>query len=367
MKGVILVGGEGTRLRPLTSRLPKPMVPIVNRPFLERMIDWIKGYGIDDIVLAMGYLPDRIRERLGDGKDLGVRLTYSTEDSPLGTAGAVKLAAGHLDDTCFVFNGDVLTDLDLTAMLKAHRAAEAKVSIALTPVDDPTHFGVVEFDQDRRVVKFTEKPRREDVRSNLINAGSYVIEPDVLDRVPADQYWMFERGLFPDLLASGERLQAFPSDAYWMDIGNPDQYRKVHTDLLAGRLHAHLGRPRGDNLWVGEDCSIDESVTFSGPVVIGDRVQIGAGAMIAGPTVIGNGSQIGANANVTDSILWEQVRVGEGAIVSECVVANESRIDCTAFNAIVGAQVVVESGNRLDRGIRVYPDRRIQRDTISFG
>lgn len=367
MKGVILVGGEGSRLRPLTSRLPKPMVPIVNRPFLERMIGWMKRHGIDDIVLAMGYLPDRIRERLEDGRDLGVTLTYSVEDSPLGTAGAVKLAAGHLSDTCFVFNGDILTDLDLGAMLAAHRQAQAAVSIALTPVDDPTQFGVVEFDADHRITKFTEKPRRDEVRSNLINAGTYIIEPGVLERVPAGQYWMFERGLFPDLLAAGERLLAYPSDCYWVDIGTPDKYRQVHRDLLAGRLHAHLGQPRGHDLWVGEGCEIDESASFSGPVVLGDRVAIGPGAVIAGPTVIGSGSSVGANANVTDSILWENVRIGEGAIVSNCIVANDSRVECTAFNALIGANVVVEPGNRLDCGIRVWPDRVIQRDTLSFG
>jgi mannose-1-phosphate guanylyltransferase len=367
VKGVILVGGEGTRLRPLTSRLPKPMVPIANRPFLERMIAWMKRFGITEIVLAMGYLPDRIRERLGDGEGLGVSLTYSVEEAPLGTAGAVKLAAGHLDETCFVFNGDILTDLDLGAMLAAHRRAKAAVSIALTPVDDPTQYGVAEFDTERRITKFMEKPRREEARSNWINAGTYILEPEVLERVPAGQFWMFERGLFPELLAAGERLLAFPSDCYWIDIGTPDTYRQVHRDLLAGRIHAHLGQPRGEHLWTGEGCEIDESASFSGPVVLGDRVRIGPGAVIAGPTVIGSGSSIGANANVTDSILWEHVRVGDGAIVSECIVANDSRIDCVAFNAVVGAHVTVESGNQLDRGVRVWPERVIHRDTLSFG
>ncbi|MCS7001303.1 MAG: nucleotidyltransferase family protein, partial [Dehalococcoidia bacterium] len=171
MKGVILVGGEGTRLRPLTARLPKPMAPIVNQPFLERMISWIRSHGVTDLVLALCFLPEAIRAKLGDGSALGVNLSYVVEDTPLGTAGGVRNAAGHIDDTCFVFNGDILTDLDLSAMLRAHRAANALVSIALTPVDDPSQYGVVEQDESGRVLRFTEKPARDEAKSNWINAG----------------------------------------------------------------------------------------------------------------------------------------------------------------------------------------------------
>ncbi|GIW10949.1 MAG: nucleotidyltransferase [Dehalococcoidia bacterium] len=367
MKGVVLVGGEGTRLRPLTLHLPKPVVPIVNRPFLERMVRWMSGYGVREIILALGYLPDKIRERLGDGGALGVNLAYSVEEAPLGTAGAVKHAAGYLTDTCFVFNGDILTDLDLAAMLAAHRRAQAVVSIALTPVDDPTQYGVVEFDAEGRVQRFVEKPRPDEVRSHYINAGTYLIEPAVLERVPAGQYWMFERQLFPELVAAGERVFAFPTDAYWIDIGTPEKYRQVHADLLAGRLGDHLGNPHGDGLWAGDGCQIDPSATLIGPVALGDRVRIGPGVVVSGPTVIGADSVIGANAHVAESILWERVQVGEGAIVSECIIANDCRVECQAYRAILGARVVVEPGNRLDRGIRVWPERVIPRDTLRFG
>lgn len=204
MKAVILVGGEGTRLRPLTYSTPKPMVPILNRPFLEHMLKYMKSHHINDVILALCYLPDHIRAYFGNGSDYGVKLTYDVETSPLGTAGAVKNVAQHLDETFFVFNGDVFTDLNLTAMLDTHRKKSSKATIALTPVDDPSMYGVVETDTNDRVKRFVEKPKREEATTNMINAGIYILEPELLEYIPANQNYMFERGLFPLLLEQGD-------------------------------------------------------------------------------------------------------------------------------------------------------------------
>lgn len=367
MKGIILVGGEGTRLRPLTSRLPKPMVPIANRPLMERMIDWIRGHGITDIVLAMGYLPDQIRDYFGDGSRAGVNLTYVVENSPLGTAGAVKNAAGHLTSTCFVFNGDILTDLDLGAMLRAHRAANAQISISLTPVEDPTQFGVVEFDTDNRVERFTEKPKREEVRSNLINAGTYILEPRVLDYVPNGQFSMFERELFPQRVAAGDTVLAYPSTAYWIDIGTPDKYLAVHRDLLTGAVHVDLGTQRRPGVWANDSAIIEATAAIEGSAVLGACSKVGAGATLIGPVVLGPGAVVGEGATVQNSVLWDNVHIHSGAVVRNTILASGVSIAGECTDAVIGADVTVEPGNQLARGVRIWPGRVIPGDTISFG
>ncbi|MBE0480396.1 MAG: NDP-sugar synthase, partial [Dehalococcoidia bacterium] len=237
MKAVILVGGEGLRLRPLTCNLPKPMVPVANKPFLEHTIDNLKKHGVDEVILAMGYLPDRIRQYFGDGSTLNIRLIYSVEDTPLGTGGAVKNAERFLDDTFIVLNGDIYSDLNLTDMVRLHLRRKAKATIALTPVEDPTAYGVVEIDSTSRVKAFIEKPSRESVTSHLINAGTYVLEPELLDMIPAGVHSMVERGLFPDLVKQGAPFLGYPSDAYWIDIGTPQDYIRLHRDLLMGKAH----------------------------------------------------------------------------------------------------------------------------------
>jgi len=236
MKAVILVGGLGTRLRPLTCNTPKPMIPLINQPFIEHVLENLRDQGIDEVILAVQYLADRFRASLGDGSRLGLKVHVIEEPEPRGTAGAVKNIEHMLDGTTFVFNGDVMTDLDLQAMLAFHHEKGSKLTIALTPVDDPTSFGLVETNPDGHIRRFLEKPRIDEVTTNMINAGTYIIEPELFRYVPPAQYYMFERGLFPVVLQTGDAMYGYPSRAYWTDIGKPQTYLEVHHDILIGKV-----------------------------------------------------------------------------------------------------------------------------------
>jgi mannose-1-phosphate guanylyltransferase len=370
VKGVILVGGEGTRLRPLTYSIPKPMIPLANRPFLEHVIAYLKSHGIDDIVLSMCYRPDVIEKHFGDGRDFGIKLAYAVETSPLGTAGGVKNVEDHLDGTFFVFNGDVLTDLDLTAMLKAHRERGAKVTLGLTPVEDPTAYGLVETESDLRVKAFVEKPTWDRVTTNLINAGTYIVEPEVMGHVPRDTFYMFERGLFPLLLKNGEPVYGFPSDAYWIDVGTPEKYLAVHRDLLGGRTaRPLLDGAELEGVRLGEGCTINPSARLVPPIVLGRRVRVGDGAVLTGPLVIGDDCVVGPKTTIEDAIMWKGITIGSRAVIRHCVVGNGSAIGddvCLTNGAVVADGCVVGAGNRLEGPVKILPNRTIEANTIMF-
>ncbi len=349
MKAVILVGGEGTRLRPLTCNLSKTMVPVLNRPFLVYLFTYLKQHGVTDIILSAGYLPDAMRDYFGDGGRLGVRLTYLVESSPLGTSGAVKNAASLLDDTFLVFNGDILTAIDLTEMIALHRRVRPAATIALIPVENPTQYGLVETGPGDRVRRFVEKPEPDKITTNMINAGVYVLEPAVLDYLP-DGPSSFERFLFPLLLEKGEPFLSYRSDAYWIDIGTPDKYRTVQADLLAGKAPL----PSGYSIELAER---NDMPRIAGRVLVGPDCDIDAGARITGTAVLGAHCRIGKNAVVSGAILWENVVVEAGAEISECVVASGCRIEAGSRvleNCVLGDGVTVGRGNFLKK-IRVWP------------
>jgi mannose-1-phosphate guanylyltransferase len=324
LRAVILAGGEGTRLRPLTYEMPKPMLPVVNRPFLEHTIAYLKQYQVEDIVLTVSYLPEVIQGYFADGRNLGVRLTYAVEDSPLGTAGAVKNAERHLDSTFVVLNGDIFTELDIAHMLAFHRQRGAKVTIALTRVDNPCAFGVVETDSEGRVGRFIEKPSPDQVTSHWINAGIYILEPEVLGYVPANSLYMFEKGLFPHLLELGQPVYGYPFSGYWLDMGTPEKYLQLNYDLLLLKARSALisGLSRG-GLHCGEGVAIHPSAEITGPVVIGDRGSISRGVHIVGPTVIGADCHIGEDARVERAVLWSGVNVDAGAALGGCVKSDD--------------------------------------------
>ena len=352
MKAVILVGGEGTRLRPLTSNRPKPMVPILNRPFLEHMVDYLKRHNVDDIILALCYLPDHIRDYFGDGGAFGVKLTYVVEDAPLGTAGAVKNVEQYLDETFFVFNGDIFTDLDLTGMMKCHRETEATVTIALTPVENPSIYGVVETSADGRVQRFIEKPRPDEVTTNMINAGTYIIEPHALQRIPSNGFTMFESRVFPDLVGAGEAVYSHTSDAYWIDIGTPTKYVRLHHDLLNGKVEK--SPPPSRWIWVDEDCEVHPQAELEGPVVVGGNSVVGPGARIKGPTVIGSNCNIGEDSVVDGAIVWSNTTLGRGVSAKGCVIAE---------HVVLGDQSQVMEGSVLGDNVVVAPGETLARDT----
>ena len=360
MKAVILVGGEGTRLRPLTSNITKAMVPVLNRPFLEHLLGYLKSHGIEDIILAMSYLPRPIQSYFGDGAEMELILSYFTEAEPLGTAGAVKNAQKLLDEPFFVFNGDILTEIDLTDMMNQHRHTKAKISIALTPVEDPTIYGVVETDAGGMVRRFIEKPKREEVASNMINAGIYIVEPEVLELIPPDKPTMFEHHVFPPLLEKGEPMAGYPSESYWIDIGTPEKYRRLNHDLLLGKAPSLFKAIRG--VQIGERSRIDPLATIKAPVLIGEGCVIGGGARITGPAVLGPECRIEAGAVIEGAVLWNKVRVGQKAVLRNCIAASNCQIgegSQVPENCVLGDGVVVGKGNKLTEGSRIDPGKKI--------
>src|SRR5438045_4910586 len=242
MKAVVMAGGEGTRLRPLTSNQPKPMVSIVGKPCMEHILELLKQHGMEDVIVTVAFLPQAIRSYFGGGETLGIDLSYSVEESPLGTAGSVRLAAGRLDDTFLVISGDALCDLDLTKLIEFHREKHASVTIGLKSVDNPLEFGIVVTDDEGRIERFLEKPSWGQVFSDTINTGIYVVEPEVLRHVPTDRPYDFSTELFPLLLEMGRPMYGYVMDGYWQDIGNLDQFRQANFDALDGRVRLKIGR-----------------------------------------------------------------------------------------------------------------------------
>ena len=350
MKAVILVGGQGTRLRPLTCNIPKAIVPLLNRPYLEYLLSYLKKHGVNDIVLAMGYNPEPIKKSLGDGSHLGVHLSYVVEDVPLGTAGAVKNAASALDDTFIVFNGDILTELDLSEMVRLHKKNRPEVSIALTPVENPTIYGVVETDSKNRVQRFVEKPPWAEVTTNMINAGVYIVEPEILNKIPPGTRYMFEHHLFPGLLREGSAMLGYKSDEYWIDIGTPQKYLKAHHDLMK--------KWPGNEVKTEGKSQIHSSAFVEGPVVIGDGCIIEAGARILGPTVVGPGCRICQDAVIESSVLWGNSSIGGSTRIRDCVIGSRVVVENQADleECVVGDDITIKTGNKLERGASVWPE-----------
>jgi NDP-sugar pyrophosphorylase family protein len=332
MQALILAGGKGTRLRPLTVYTPKPIVPICNRPFLLYQIDTLKRAGITDITLSLSYQPHKIEQQLGDGSDFGVHLRYTVEPQPMGTAGAYKFAEDLIREPTVVFNGDILTDLDLKAVIREHNERQATATIVLTPVENPSAYGLVETEPDGRVRRFLEKPKAEEITTNNINAGTYILEPRVLDYIPAGENHSFEYGLFPTLLMRKEPFFAHvPARTYWMDIGTPARYLQTHQDLLADRVgRFHIKERRGKF----EAATIAEIDDLS---MIGDDCTLKPGAQIIN-SVLGPGCFVEEKARVENSVIWAHTRIGAGAQVQSALVGRGCHI---GRSALVGPGTVL--------------------------
>ena len=359
MRAVILVGGEATRLQPLTCNTPKAMVPVLNIPFLEHVIAHLSQHGVKDIILAQSSLSQSIESQFRDGSQFGVSLIYTVEDKPLGTAGAVKNAEKHLDEAFLVLNGDIFTDLDITAMLDYHRGKKAKATIALTPVDDPTSYGLIETNGQGRVTRFLEKPGWSQVTTNMINAGTYVLEPDVLSRIPPQTRFSFERELFPQLLDRGEPIYAYPSPAYWIDIGTPEKYLQLHKDLLTGKSSRYTLAP-GEEVQIGEPGYVHPTAEIKGPAVIGSNCTIGRHVRLTGPVVIGSGSTILEDTVINESVIWQNVRLGPRVDLQNSIVANDCCLnaDCIIEKSAVGDNVTITSGRKIEAGSKIWPPEK---------
>jgi len=364
MKAVVMAGGEGTRLRPLTSNQPKPMVPIVGKPCMEHIVELLKRHGFEDIIVTVAFLPRAIRTYFGDGETLGVDIGYSVEESPLGTAGSVKLAAGRLDDTFLVISGDALCDVDLGELVAAHREKQASVTIGLKSVDNPLEFGIVVTDEDGRVERFLEKPSWGQVFSDTINTGIYVLEPEVMKHVPADQPFDFSKELFPLLLEMGRPIYGHVLGGYWQDIGNLDQYRQANFDALEEKVRLEIPgiRIRG-NVWVGDGVDLDDLDAIEGPAYIGNYCRIGRGARIGPHSVLATSVTVRERGRVVRSIVDSSTYIGRSADVEGAIVgrACDLRAHVRVHEGVaIGDEVSIGSESVIMPGVRIYPFKEVE-------
>ncbi|WP_421617833.1 sugar phosphate nucleotidyltransferase [Brevibacillus sp. TJ4] len=320
MNALLLAGGLGTRLRPLTEHLPKPMALVANRPWLEHLIVHLKQQGIADFVIAVKHYPEIIQNHFGTGEKWGVRIRYTFEKALLGTAGAIKNAEPFLDDRFLVVNADIVHEAEMIPLLEFHNQHGGAVTIGLTTVDDPSHYGVVELDSQGEILRFVEKPRPGEAPSNLINAGIYVMDKRVLRHIPKQREVSIERETFPLLIERSEGVFGKTISGYWMDMGTKERYRQIHWDLLnrAYRL-PHLGHQNENGIWVGQNCDIDSGVLFIPPVLIGDNVKIGERSVIGPFSVIGNDCVIGKQVRCTETIMWDRCYAHSGVVLNNCI------------------------------------------------
>jgi len=350
LQAVILVGGEGTRLRPLTFETPKPMVPLFGVPFLERTVTRLVDAGVQSIVLAAGYLPQAIRDYFGDGSRHGVSIRYVIEDSPLGTAGALRNVAEFITGPFFVLNGDIITGLDLRAMIARHDRCGGAGVLHTIRVEDPSAFGCIVTDADGRIESFVEKPKRENAPTDQINAGTYLLEPAVLEAIPTGRSVSIERETFPRLLANGTRLYAFVTEDYWLDVGQPQHYVRAHEDVLNGRFELPDIERRGTFWHLGAS---GVPAGIRPPAFVGPGVAIDPTAVVGPYVVLGAECRVEAGAHLRASVLWDRVTIGREARVAEAILADD---------VVVGHDAVVTPGAVIGHGVSIEPGRVLSPD-----
>src|ERR1700716_770180 len=366
MQALILVGGEGTRLRPLTSTVPKPVLPLVARPFIACMLEWLRGHGVDDVVMSCGFLASGVRNVLGDGSGFDVKLRYVEEPRPLGTGGAVKFAESLLDERFFMLNGDVLSDLDLSAQLAQHEETAARATLALIGVDDPSAYGLVRLDEDRSVKEFLEKPSPDQIDTNLISAGAYVLERDVLELIPPDTNASIERDVFPELVGDG--LYGFAGDGYWLDIGTPDRYLQATFDILERNVKTVVGDDLGDNyLSVAGDASFNGRVVP--PARVGRGCRIAGDARVGSLAVLGDNVRVGEGTTIEQAVVFNGAEIGPNCQLRYCVLGAGARVGANTHiegGAVLGEGVTIGADNTLSHGARIFPGVSLPDGAIKF-
>jgi len=367
MKAVVMAGGEGTRLRPLTVNRPKPMVPVVNRPVMEHIVSLVKSHGITDIIATLQYMPDVIQDYFRDGSDFGVDMSYSVEQSPLGTAGSVRQIAKDLDETFVVISGDALTDMDLTDLIRFHKQKGSVATLALTRVENPLEFGVVITDGAGRVVRFLEKPSWSEVFSDTINTGIYVLEPEVFELMEYGQNYDWSKDIFPKLLAAGRPMYGYVSRDYWCDIGSLAQCLQANEDCLAGKVRVQMpGEEIRRGLWLGRNVEIDPTAEITPPVVLGDGAVIRRGARVGEFSVLGPNTTMDANAQLKRSVTMSQVYVGRGADVRASFIAKGVTIgerSSVGQGAVIGDDSQLGEGAMIKPGVKLWPNKIIEAGT----
>ncbi|NJO47994.1 MAG: mannose-1-phosphate guanylyltransferase [Oscillatoriales cyanobacterium RM2_1_1] len=365
MRAVLMAGGSGTRLRPLTCDLPKPMVPFLNCPISEHILNLLRRHQIQEVIATLHYLPDVMRDYFRDGSDFGIQMTYAVEeDQPLGTAGCVKNIEELLDRTFVVISGDCITDFDLSAAVEFHQRQGSKATLILTHVPNPLEFGVVITDQNHRIQRFLEKPSTSEVFSDTVNTGTYILEPEVLAHLPAQRESDFSKDLFPLLLEKGIPMYGFVAEGYWCDVGHLDAYREAQYDALRGKVSLDIAYTlRSPGIWVGEHTYIDETAKIEAPVLIGANCRIGPRAEIEAGTVIGDNVTIGADANIKRPIIWNGAIIGDDVHLRACVIARGTRVDRRAHvleGAVVGSLSTVGEEAQISPGVRVWPSKKVE-------
>ena len=364
MKAVVMAGGEGTRLRPLTSNQPKPMVPVVGKPCMEHILELLREHGMSDVIVTVAFLPQAIRSYFGQGESLGMQIGYSVEESPLGTAGSVRLAAKQLDETFLVISGDALCDVDLSKLIAFHKEKGAAVTIGLKSVDNPLEFGIVVTDEDGRIERFLEKPSWGQVFSDTINTGIYVLEPEVLKHVPTDRPYDFSKELFPYLLEMGRPMYGYVMDGYWQDIGNLDQFRTANFDALEENVRLNIPgiRIRG-NVWLGEGVEIGDLEQIEGPAYVGNYCRIAPGATVGSHSVLSNSVTLRERTRTTRSVIDASTHIGrssliEGAILGRsCDIRGHVRIH---EGVAIGDEVTIGAESVIMPGVRIYPYKEVE-------
>jgi mannose-1-phosphate guanylyltransferase len=363
---VILVGGQGTRLRPLTSKVPKPVVQLVDRPFISFMLEWLLSHGIDDVIMSCGFLADSVRDVLGDGSQLGIRLRFVEEPEPRGTAGALKLAEPMLDERFLMLNGDVLTDIDLTAQIAQHERTGARGTLALVPVDDPSAYGVVVLDPEHAVKEFVEKPEPGEVASNLISAGAYVLEREILELVEPEKNVSIERTVWPALVGNG--LYGFSSESYWLDIGTPARYLQGTFDIIEGNVQTAVQQRLGSD-WLAIDHGAQVQGRVIPPALLERGVYIGEGAHVGSLVVLGEGVSIGPGSVVERAVILGGSQIGAGCELRDCILAGGCRIGARtkiSGGAVLGDGVSVGADNVITHGARIFPGVQLPDRAIEF-
>jgi mannose-1-phosphate guanylyltransferase len=367
MQALILAGGEGTRLRPLTSTIPKPVVPLANQPFISFMIEWLRRHGVDQVILSCGFLAEGVRQVLGDGEKMGIPIRYVEEPTPLGTGGALRYAGDLLEDRFLMLNGDVLADFDLSALLAQHEQTGALATIALYPVEDPSMYGLVRIDEDRTVSEFMEKPSPEQVTTNLINAGAYVLERSILDDMaPPGTNISIEREVFPKLVRHG--LYGFISEGYWLDIGTPDRYLQATFDILEGTVETDLGRRLEDGRHVLADGATARGRVIA-PALVGAESTVAAGAIVGGRVALGPGVSVDTGAHIENSVVLAGASIGAHTRISGSIVGPRVQIGehCHLEDGVVlGEGVALGAQNNLRAGARVFPGVQLPDSAIRF-
>jgi mannose-1-phosphate guanylyltransferase / phosphomannomutase len=364
MKAVIMAGGEGTRLRPLTSNQPKPMLPLANRPMMEHVVALLRQHGFEDVVVTVAFMANAIRNYFGDGSEFGVRMAYATEPTPLGTAGSILNAREQLTERFMVISGDVLTDMDLSAIVRTHEQKGALGTIALKSVEDPLEFGIVITDSDGAIERFLEKPTWGQVFSDTINTGIYVLEPEIFDYITPGRPVDFSADVFPDVLAAGKPLFGHVAEGYWEDVGTLDAYLGAHQDVMDGKVNVDVaGFPLRPGVWLGKGAEVDPTARIDGPAIIGGNAHIGAGAHLRSYCVLGPNTQIGDNVTITRSVVHENSFLGSGVSIDGTVLGRScdlrQGVHCEE-GVVLGEECFVGAGAVITSNVKVYPFKTVE-------